>query len=108
MSNFFGAFFLLLFLESITVNGADFQVTVYPTFLAQHGRTHFETDRWDGHNGLDPSQYISKAKAIGTESGRWLNRDLNGRVFQDVSVYYVFIIEREKGYKCHHLLHLFK
>ncbi|VDH95384.1 Hypothetical predicted protein [Mytilus galloprovincialis] len=65
------------------VSGADYQVTIYPSYLSQGGRTHFETDRWDGHNGLDIQQNIDRCKAIATESGRWLNRDLNGNIFQN-------------------------
>ncbi|XP_052103156.1 beta-porphyranase A-like [Mytilus californianus] len=73
---------LWLFLV-VPVLGTDYQVTIYPSYLSQGGRTHFETDRWDGHNGLDSQNFIAKAKSIATESGRWLNRDLNGRIFQN-------------------------
>ena len=68
----------------VSVLGADYQVTIYPSYLSQGGRTHFEVDRWDGHNGLDSEHFIDKAKSIATESGRWLNRDLNGHTFQNV------------------------
>lgn len=69
------------------VSGADYQVTIYPTYLSQGGRTHFETDRWDGHNGLDIQPNIERCKAIATESGRWLNRDLNWNIFQNVRLF---------------------
>lgn len=72
-------------------DAAEYNVTIHPKFLAQNGRVHYETDRWDGHNGLDVPQYIDKCKQIGTESGRWLNRDLNGNIFQNVSSLFKFI-----------------
>ncbi|KAK3100196.1 hypothetical protein FSP39_016013 [Pinctada imbricata] len=53
------------------------QVTIYPDYLAQGGKVHYESDRWDGHHGLDSSNLIDKCKAIGTETGRWLNRDIS-------------------------------
>ncbi|CAG2252971.1 unnamed protein product [Mytilus edulis] len=67
----------------VYVLGADYQVTIYPSYLSQGGRTHFEIDRWDGHNGLDSAHFIDKANSIATDSGRWLNRDLNGQTFQN-------------------------
>ncbi|XP_064613040.1 beta-porphyranase A-like [Liolophura sinensis] len=76
--------FKCLLLALVPWPGAgDYTVTIHPEYLAQGGRTHFEADRWNGHNGLDGSAYISKNKAIGTESGRWLNSDLNGDRFRN-------------------------
>lgn len=79
-----GALLLAVTLQSN--EAAEYRVTIFPTFLAQGGRVHFETDRWDGHNGLDVPQFIDKCKQIATESGRWLNRDLNDNIFQNVRI----------------------
>ncbi|XP_046368288.2 beta-porphyranase A-like [Haliotis rufescens] len=61
----------------------DTTVTIYNEWLSQGGRVHYEVDRWNKHNGLTRSNLISKCKAIGTAPGRWLNRDLNGGLFEN-------------------------
>ncbi|KAK3104612.1 hypothetical protein FSP39_006123 [Pinctada imbricata] len=66
-----------LLLSYVVISSYALQVTIHPKYLAQGGRVHYEDDRWDGHNGLDVSYLIDKCKAIGTESGRWLNRDID-------------------------------
>ncbi|XP_064613170.1 beta-agarase-like [Liolophura sinensis] len=62
---------------------SDYTVTIFPEYLSQNKRSHFEGDRWDNHNGLDQSWQIAKNKDIGTESGRWMNRDLNSDIFKN-------------------------
>ncbi|XP_067657148.1 beta-agarase-like [Haliotis asinina] len=62
---------------------SDTTVTIYNEWLSQGGRVHYEVDRWNKHNGLDPSYLVPKCKAIGTMAGRWLNRDLNDGLFEN-------------------------
>ena len=82
MDKFRSVCLLTLFL---VVNVFSYQVTIYNQYLAQGGRVHYESDRWDGHNGLDVSHLIPKCKNIGTESARWQNRDIH--MFPTVSIH---------------------
>ncbi|XP_046547157.1 uncharacterized protein LOC124257179 [Haliotis rubra] len=63
----------LLFRQGLS----DTTVTISNEWLSQGGRVHYEADRWNKHNGLTESNLISKCKAIGTASGRWINRDID-------------------------------
>ncbi|XP_071095378.1 funoran endo-beta-hydrolase-like [Haliotis cracherodii] len=74
---------LSVFLSSLQWSGVflDTTVTIYNEWLSQGGRVHYEADRWTKHNGLDRSNLIPYCKAIGTPTGRWLNRDLNDHLF---------------------------
>ncbi|XP_046359334.2 beta-porphyranase A-like [Haliotis rufescens] len=62
---------------------SDTTVTIYPQWLAQGGRVRYESDRWNKHNGLEQESLIANCRSIRTDSGRWMNRDLNDRLFQD-------------------------
>ncbi|XP_048246105.1 beta-porphyranase A-like [Haliotis rufescens] len=64
---------------------SDTTVTIYNQWLSQGGRVHYESDRWNKHNGLDRLNLISHCKSLGTPSGRWLNRDLNDHLFENWS-----------------------
>ncbi|XP_046543647.1 uncharacterized protein LOC124253839 [Haliotis rubra] len=74
--------FLVVFLAIGSVF-SDTTVTIYPQWLAQGRSVRYETDRWNKHNGLEPESLMADCRSIGTDSGRWLNRDLNDRLFQD-------------------------
>ncbi|XP_067657147.1 beta-porphyranase A-like [Haliotis asinina] len=74
------AFFTVLLLGEVL---SDTTVTIYNEWLSQGGRVHYEVDRWNKHNGFDRSQFVSKCKSIGTVAGRWINRDLNGGLFEN-------------------------
>ncbi|XP_046328480.2 uncharacterized protein LOC124112427 isoform X1 [Haliotis rufescens] len=69
----------------VTIGGvySDTTVTVYPQWLAQGRSVRYESDRWNKHNGLDKESLIPSCRSIRTDSGRWINRDLNDRLFQD-------------------------
>ncbi|XP_046328446.2 beta-porphyranase A-like [Haliotis rufescens] len=58
-------------------------VTIYPQWLAKGGNVRYERDRWSKHNGLEQEYLIPSCRSIRTDSGRWMNRDLNDRLFQD-------------------------
>ncbi|XP_048240268.1 uncharacterized protein LOC124137175 [Haliotis rufescens] len=62
---------------------SDTTVTIYPQWLAQGGRVRYESDRWNKHNGLEQESLIANCRSIRTDSGRWMNRDLNDHLFQD-------------------------
>ncbi|XP_046547153.1 beta-porphyranase A-like [Haliotis rubra] len=74
---------ILVFLNSLLWNGVylDATVTIYNEWLSQGGRVHYEADRWTKHNGLDRANLIPYCKAVGSPTGRWMNRDLNDHLF---------------------------
>ncbi|XP_046559277.1 uncharacterized protein LOC124268345 [Haliotis rubra] len=69
----------------LTIEGlySDTTVTIYPQWLSQGGNVRYESNRWNKHNGLEKEPLIPRCRSIRTDSGRWINRDINGRVFQD-------------------------
>ncbi|XP_067675744.1 beta-porphyranase A-like [Haliotis asinina] len=74
--------FLALFL-TVDCAYSDTTVTIYPQWLAQGRSVHYETDRWNKHNGLDPESLIPDCRRIRTDSGRWIHEDDRNRLFQD-------------------------
>lgn len=66
---------------------STYTVTIYPQILSQGGRTQFEKDRWNSHNGLDPENFIANNLDVGSRTGRWLNPDLNSDIFVNVSYF---------------------
>ncbi|XP_046543558.1 beta-porphyranase A-like isoform X1 [Haliotis rubra] len=78
----------VFFILSLTVGGvrglySDTTVTIHPQWLAQGGSARYDSNRWNKHNSLDRASLIPKCRSIGTDAGRWNNRDLNDRLFQD-------------------------
>ncbi|XP_067675921.1 beta-porphyranase A-like [Haliotis asinina] len=68
---------------SITNVYSNTTVTIHPQWLAKGGNLRYEPDRWSKHNGLEHEYLIPSCRSIRTDSGRWLNRDLNDNLFQD-------------------------
>ncbi|XP_046328447.2 beta-porphyranase A-like [Haliotis rufescens] len=76
---------LVLFILSLStgVVFSNTTVTIYPQWLAKGGNLRYEPDRWSKHNGLEQEFLIPSCRSIRTDSGRWMNRDLNDNLFQD-------------------------
>ncbi|XP_067676299.1 beta-porphyranase A-like [Haliotis asinina] len=76
---------LAIFLLALSIDEASSNttVTIYPQWLAKGGHIHYDRDRWSKHNGLEQDFLIQSCRSIRTDSGRWMNRDLNDRLFQD-------------------------